>query len=95
MPEDSRSGDATGGSLMDREKSSGIYLLMEKGRAFTMACITKRDGQYVIDCYDQQGKRYRKSKDSVLRGGVYYKGRVIQSKERISVFSTQACLIGS
>lgn len=26
-----------------------------------MACITKRRGRYVIDCYDQNGKRYRKS----------------------------------
>jgi integrase len=26
-----------------------------------MACITKRRGRYVIDCYDQHGKRYRKS----------------------------------
>jgi len=26
-----------------------------------MACITKRGNRYVIDCYDQQGKRYRKS----------------------------------
>ena len=26
-----------------------------------MACITKRRGRYVIDCYDQNGKRYRKT----------------------------------
>ena len=26
-----------------------------------MACITKRRDRYVIDCYDQHGKRYRKS----------------------------------
>jgi integrase len=26
-----------------------------------MACITKRRGRYVIDCYDQHGKRYRKT----------------------------------
>jgi len=26
-----------------------------------MACIAKRRGRYVIDCYDQNGKRYRKS----------------------------------
>lgn len=26
-----------------------------------MACITKRRGRYVIDCYDQNGKRYRKA----------------------------------
>ena len=26
-----------------------------------MACITKRRGRYVVDCYDQNGKRYRKS----------------------------------
>lgn len=26
-----------------------------------MACITKRCGRYVIDCYDQHGKRYRKT----------------------------------
>jgi integrase len=26
-----------------------------------MACITKRGGRYVIDCYDQNGKRYRKT----------------------------------
>lgn len=26
-----------------------------------MACITKRRGRYVIDCYDQSGNRYRKS----------------------------------
>jgi integrase len=26
-----------------------------------MACITKRRGRYVIDCYDQTGKRYRKT----------------------------------
>ena len=26
-----------------------------------MACIRKRRGRYVIDCYDQNGKRYRKS----------------------------------
>lgn len=26
-----------------------------------MACITKRGGRYVIDCYDQHGKRYRKT----------------------------------
>ena len=26
-----------------------------------MACLTKRRGRYVIDCYDQHGKRYRKS----------------------------------
>ena len=26
-----------------------------------MACITKRGGRYVIDCYDQTGKRYRKT----------------------------------
>jgi integrase len=26
-----------------------------------MACITKRRGKYVIDCYDQNGKRYRKT----------------------------------
>ena len=26
-----------------------------------MACISKRRGRYVIDCYDQNGKRYRKS----------------------------------
>jgi integrase len=26
-----------------------------------MACITKRQDRYVIDCYDQHGKRYRKT----------------------------------
>lgn len=26
-----------------------------------MACIAKRRGRYVIDCYDQHGKRYRKT----------------------------------
>ena len=26
-----------------------------------MACITKRRGRYVIDCYDQHGQRYRKT----------------------------------
>ncbi len=26
-----------------------------------MACITKRRGRYVVDCYDQNGKRYRKT----------------------------------
>ncbi|HQM44101.1 MAG TPA: tyrosine-type recombinase/integrase [Smithellaceae bacterium] len=26
-----------------------------------MACIAKRRGRYVIDCYDQNGKRYRKT----------------------------------
>ena len=26
-----------------------------------MACISKRRGRYVIDCYDQNGKRYRKT----------------------------------
>jgi len=26
-----------------------------------MACITKRRGRYVIDCYDQHGRRYRKT----------------------------------
>lgn len=26
-----------------------------------MACITKRNGRYVMDCYDQNGKRYRKT----------------------------------
>ena len=26
-----------------------------------MACVTKRNGKYVIDCYDQNGKRYRKT----------------------------------
>ncbi len=26
-----------------------------------MACITKRRGRWVIDCYDQHGKRYRKT----------------------------------
>jgi len=26
-----------------------------------MACITKRRGRYVIDCYDQHGERYRKT----------------------------------
>jgi integrase len=26
-----------------------------------MACVTKRRGRYVIDCYDQNGKRYRKT----------------------------------
>ena len=29
-----------------------------------MACITKRHGRYVIDCYDQNGKRYRKTLDA-------------------------------
>ena len=27
----------------------------------SLACITKRRGRYVIDCYDQHGKRYRKT----------------------------------
>jgi len=31
-----------------------------------MACIAKRRGRYVIDCYDQNGKRYRKS----LKAGI-------------------------
>lgn len=31
-----------------------------------MACITKRRGRYVIDCYDQNGKRYRKT----LKAGI-------------------------
>jgi hypothetical protein len=35
--------------------------LREKGRVFIMACITKRRGRYVMDCYDQNGKRYRKT----------------------------------
>ncbi|HPC03394.1 MAG TPA: tyrosine-type recombinase/integrase [Syntrophales bacterium] len=26
-----------------------------------MACVTKRNGRYVIDCYDQYGQRYRKT----------------------------------
>ena len=26
-----------------------------------MACISKRRGRYVVDCYDQNGKRYRKT----------------------------------
>ena len=26
-----------------------------------MACITKRRGRYVVDCYDQNGRRYRKT----------------------------------
>ena len=33
----------------------------EKGRDRKMACITKRRGRWVIDCYDQHGKRYRKA----------------------------------
>mgnify|MGYP000898447768 CR=1 FL=1 len=31
-----------------------------------MACIAKRRGRYVIDCYDQNGKRYRKT----LKAGI-------------------------
>jgi integrase len=31
-----------------------------------MACIVKRRGRYVIDCYDQHGKRYRKA----LKAGI-------------------------
>lgn len=30
-------------------------------RRCEMACVTKRRGRYVIDCYDQNGKRYRKT----------------------------------
>ena len=26
-----------------------------------MACVTKRRGRYVLDCYDQHGKRYQKT----------------------------------
>jgi integrase len=34
-----------------------------------MACITKRRDRYVIDCYDQNGKRYRKTlKEGTTKG---------------------------
>ncbi|MGD0277372.1 MAG: tyrosine-type recombinase/integrase, partial [Syntrophales bacterium] len=34
-----------------------------------MACITKRRGRWIVDCYDQYGKRYRKTlKDGTTKG---------------------------
>ncbi|MGD0275886.1 MAG: site-specific integrase [Syntrophales bacterium] len=46
-----------------------------------MACITKRRGRWVIDCYDQHGKRYRKAlKEGTTKGEARETLRDIEEK---------------
>jgi integrase len=46
-----------------------IYGMGEIERYCIMACIAKRRGRWVIDCYDQHGNRYRKAlKEGTTKG---------------------------
>ncbi|MGD0275668.1 MAG: tyrosine-type recombinase/integrase [Syntrophales bacterium] len=46
-----------------------------------MACITKRRGRWIIDCYDQHGKRYRKTiKECTTKGEAREALRSIEEK---------------
>ena len=56
MPEDSCTGDVVGGPSWAGKNLQAFFM-----EGLTMACVTKRRGRYVIDFYDQHGKRYRKT----------------------------------